>query len=276
MHIRATVRRVWREHGVRGVATLLRYYVLRVLTTLAGPGRTCPICGWQGREFVPVVRPEYGVVRPKALCPSCGALERHRAYAPYYREFFRASFASSPTARRPDVLFFAPDECLEKAVAGSAGSYRRSNYQSQDPRDLSLDLHDLALPSESVDLVVMNHVLSCVADDRRAAANLYRVLRPGGLVIAGEQVRPGATTRDPPRPGYGGVWRSYGRADIAERFHPFAVEVVDTTSAHSAEQRSRFGLAPAEYVLLLRKEPGGASALETRDASRVGDREAIA
>jgi SAM-dependent methyltransferase len=251
MEIRATVRRVWHEHGVRGVVTLARYYVVRALTAAVGPGRECPVCGWRGREFVPAFRPEYGVVRAKALCPACGALERHRAYASFYRAFLEAD----PAVRRPDVLYFAPDECLEEAVSRSAGSYRRCNYESADPRDVSLDLHDLALPAESVDLIVMNHVLSCVADDRLAAANMYRVLRPGGVVIAGENLHPGSTTPDPPRAGYGGVWRQYGRADIADRFRPFAVEIVDATARVAPAERARHGLAAAEHVVLLRKDP---------------------
>jgi SAM-dependent methyltransferase len=48
--------------------------------------------------------------------------------------------------------------------------------------DLTLDIEEPDLPSSSFDVVVCSHVLEHV-DDRKALAELHRVLRPGGLCI---------------------------------------------------------------------------------------------
>jgi SAM-dependent methyltransferase len=49
--------------------------------------------------------------------------------------------------------------------------------------DLVLDLGAIALADQSLDVLVANHVLEHVDDDRRALAEIFRVLRPGGLFL---------------------------------------------------------------------------------------------
>lgn len=239
----------YRAHGVRGVTTLARYYGSYVTGVATGPGRECPVCGWHGREFRPFSVPQYGIVRPRASCPSCGALERHRAYAPFYRAFFAEHFAG----RRPDVLHFAPDESLAPVLRPLAGRYDRSNYENPAPGELQLDLHELALPDASYDVLIMNHVLCCLPDDGRAARSMHRVLRPGGVVLAGEHILAGQPTRESDRPGYGGIRRAYGAQDLAARFAPLEVEVVDVTRNVPATERGRARLSAPEYVIVLHK-----------------------
>jgi ubiquinone/menaquinone biosynthesis C-methylase UbiE len=48
---------------------------------------------------------------------------------------------------------------------------------------LQLDLVRCPLPSNSLDAVVMLNVLEHIEDDREALAQVYRILKPGGLVI---------------------------------------------------------------------------------------------
>jgi SAM-dependent methyltransferase len=50
--------------------------------------------------------------------------------------------------------------------------------------DIQADIEDLPMPDMSYDVVICSHVLEHVRDDRAAIAQLYRVLRPGGKLIA--------------------------------------------------------------------------------------------
>jgi ubiquinone/menaquinone biosynthesis C-methylase UbiE len=46
----------------------------------------------------------------------------------------------------------------------------------------SIDIHDLPFPDNTFDKVLMTEVLEHIADDRRALREIYRVLKPGGVL----------------------------------------------------------------------------------------------
>jgi predicted SAM-dependent methyltransferase len=81
------------------------------------------------------------------------------------------------------VLHVAPDRPLEKTLHRLAGSgYVRSNIVAGDV-ELVMDVHDSPLRDASTSVIVCSHVLEHVRDDRRAMAELRRVLRPDGTAI---------------------------------------------------------------------------------------------
>jgi ubiquinone/menaquinone biosynthesis C-methylase UbiE len=49
--------------------------------------------------------------------------------------------------------------------------------------DVKADILDLPFASESFDVVICNHVLEHIADDRKAMSELFRVMKPGGWGI---------------------------------------------------------------------------------------------
>lgn len=49
--------------------------------------------------------------------------------------------------------------------------------------DLHFDVQQIPLADGSVDVVICNHIMEHVADDRRAMRELHRVLKPGGWGI---------------------------------------------------------------------------------------------
>lgn len=239
-------------HGSGGVVTLLRYYAVRAATLVSSSGRYCPACGWRGRAFRPMVLYAYRAVRAQALCPGCGAWERHRAAAPHLGRLVRDHFAE----RSVDIVHFSAEECLAKGLRPYARSYRASSYENPAPGEILLDLHDLALPDEDADLAVMCYVLSCMRDDRLAVRNLWRVLRPGGMVVAIEPFTTHGRHHEWGGSGYGGQWRTFGAEDVASRFAPFRVEIVDLLEGLDAEERHLRGVAPREFALALRKPSG--------------------
>lgn len=247
MSVLATYRSGVKTHGVRAIGSITRYYAARAIGLLTGPGRVCPVCGTAVKEFFPFVELRYGTVRNRAACPGCGALERHRAYARFYREFIPANFD-----RRIDILHASSEEALVRVLREFAGRYDLSDYESPPPGHIQVDICDPRLPAASYDLIVLNHVLTCVKDDGLAARALARLLRPGGAILAGEIVLPGKATSTHATPQYGGRFNEYGDADLAARFAPLEVQTVDVAEGLSPEERERFGIAERETLLVIR------------------------
>ena len=82
----------------------------------------------------------------------------------------RRAFAS-----RWRALQFAPDQSVEAAWFGKFDTsvYGRENF---------MDMTDTGLQSESYDLIISNHVLEHVANDRAALIELLRVVGESGVV----------------------------------------------------------------------------------------------
>jgi SAM-dependent methyltransferase len=207
------------------------------------------VCDAATREFLPFAELHYGVVRNRAVCPSCGALERHRAYARFYREFIPANFAGAV-----DILHASPEESLIRVLAKFARRYDLSDYESPPSGHLQVDIRDPKLPPQNYDLIVLNHVLMCVPEDRRAVRALATLLRPGGAILAGEVILRGQATTSRAQPGYGVRFNQYGDADLAERFAPMVSTVVDVADGIGSADRARFGIAEHETLLILRGE----------------------
>jgi SAM-dependent methyltransferase len=135
----------------------------------------CPICGYSGLFADHSVGAN--IKRKYAFCPRCGAAERHRLQSKVLDVILPEFAATSKSA-----LHFAPETFFVNALKGSFGSYKTSDLFRNDT-DIRADICDLPLPDASVDFVYASHVLEHVPDDRRAIAEIYRILRPGGIAI---------------------------------------------------------------------------------------------
>jgi SAM-dependent methyltransferase len=132
--------------------------------------RECPLCNYSGKFRAFGHPPRYN-----AECPRCGSLERHRLLALAFKHlgiFFNGA----------NVLHFAPEAPIAKLIKRYDVTYRSADVV---PRhgSLALNIERIELPDTSVDVVIANHVLEHV-DDRAALREIYRILRPGGHLIA--------------------------------------------------------------------------------------------
>lgn len=112
-------------------------------------------------------------------CPRCGAHDRERHVLLY----MRASGLFAGLGDRA-VLHFAPEVRLSRLIR----SARPARYVACDLFPTSedimrVDMLDMPFEDESFDLVMANHVLEHVGDDRRAISEIRRVLKPGGHAI---------------------------------------------------------------------------------------------
>jgi SAM-dependent methyltransferase len=209
--------------------------------------RECTVCGHHGRFLA------YGYpLVCDILCPSCTSLERHRllAIADQRTSFF---------ANR-DVLHFAPEDCMRKYLATrSMSSYKTADLFAENV-DYKLNIENIDLPEHSVDVVLCLHVLEHVNDDK-ATRELYRILRPGGLLIAMFPVVEGwgRSFEDPTKTSPAERLMYFGQhdhvrffgADARERLAKPGFSVEDVTAEEP--DVSRHGLMRGEKIFLCHK-----------------------
>jgi len=133
----------------------------------------CPICK-QDSQFEP-----YGiVVRENAQCPHCKSLERHRALWLFWErctELFKS--------RSKKILHIAAEECFSNIFTQLFGD----NYITADINNpnamIKMDLTAIPFENDTFDIVICNHVLEHVPDDKKAMNEIYRVLKKDGWAI---------------------------------------------------------------------------------------------
>jgi len=140
---------------------------------LSGNRVACPVCTGSFSRMLP-----YGVTpRSNVLCPSCLSLERHRLIWLYLVRV--PGILTIPVK----LLHVAPEQCFH-------GRFKKMVHIDYVTADLEsplaeyhFDLHSIPFAQDTFDLVLCNHVLEHVEDDRRVMGEILRVLKPGGLAI---------------------------------------------------------------------------------------------
>ena len=220
-----------------------------------GRGRECPICGSRYRRFMPY---GYVISREDALCPHCLSLERHRMIWLWLKE------SSNLFEGYPRLLHIAPEVSLMRHFKRH---YRdNKNYITADLEsplaDIHFDVQSIPMEDESVDVVICNHLLEHVEDDRRAMAELYRILKRGGwgIMLVPEDRALTATFEDDTitdaeeRTRIFGQYdhrRIYGR-DYDKRLKTagFRVERIVYSEHLSSEQRQRYAIGSDDLVVV--------------------------
>jgi SAM-dependent methyltransferase len=88
--------------------------------------------------------------------------------------------------QRPELaggrtIHFAPEPAVARILRPLASDYQSADLGRRDC-DLQLNLERIDLPDQSVDTIMVSHVLEHV-DDRAALREMHRCLRPGGAAI---------------------------------------------------------------------------------------------
>ncbi len=155
------------------------------------------------------------------------------------------------------ILHFAPEGAVSPWLS------RRGEYFSADLRpgyDLLLNLERIDQPENAWDVVVANHVLEHV-DDRATLGELFRVLRPGGRLIASVPLVEGwdctyedpmLTTRVDRQDHFGQEdhVRYYGR-DFRDRVRAAGFQVSEYVA--SGADTVRYALIPGERIFIGQK-----------------------
>ena len=238
----------------------------------AGRKYKCPLCDYRSRDLAPIGH-DYEVLRlyevvgaapRRGGCYRCGAYDRDKLVYLYLHDRLKIF---SPEKKKYHILHIAPSHAISSRLHDHgftsyvAGDLYAKGYQYPD-YVREMNVLDLPLEDDTFDLVLCNHVLEHIEDDRQAMREVYRVMKPGAEAIL--QVPLSGvlekTLEDPALKseeeralafGQRDHVRIYGR-DYFKRLREtgFRVEEKDLSASYS-----RFGLNPKERLIVAIKNP---------------------
>lgn len=230
----------------------LSYVVRPILATLLkGDKYTDPIDGKSFKKFLPY---GYGKQRDNVLAPGTLSLERHRLLWLYLQN--ETDFFTAPKK----VLHFAPEQAFYKRFRNQKNLDYTTTDLLSPLADVKADICNLPFEDNMYDVILCNHVLEHIPDDRKAMQELYRVLKPGGMAIlqVPQELQRATTFTDDTitdakeRAAIFGQYdhvRIYGRDYFDTlRSEGFKVEEVDYTKTLPAEDVEKYALANGEII----------------------------
>lgn len=204
----------------------------------------CPCCDRRAGAFLWVGN-QLRLSR-HAVCPGCGSRSRHRGLA-----LAVDRVAGADTGR---ILHFAPEAPLGPVLgrAAPAATVVTTDLHRTDVDRPGEDIQDLGFGDDEFDLVVCNHVLEHVPDDRAAVAELARVTRGVAVVsVPGDWSRPDTVPFADDR--FNGHHRDYGRDVVDLLAGAFAsVDVVLLADLATADLPGDPGLRPDDRLFVCR------------------------
>lgn len=160
----------------------------------SGNNYYCPFCnrffskfldGGQQHEVIERLKVIGAGRRPNIVCPGCHSTDRDRLLHSFLCSNLLPSFS------KHRMLHIAPEPSLYKWIRSQYHSrpedyiagvkYHEGYYYDRKIR--LLDLTDLPFENNSFGIIMANHVLEHIPDERSALTEIFRVLTPGGNAI---------------------------------------------------------------------------------------------
>ena len=235
----------------------LSYYIRPLIAlSLKGKKYTDPIDGRSFRKFLP-----YGYENPRenVLSPSTLSLERHRLLWLFLKE--KTNFFSAPLK----VLHFAPEQAFYHRFKNLENITYTTTDLNSPLADVKADICNLPFDSNAFDVILCNHVLEHIPDDKKAMSELFRVMKNGGWGIfqIPQDLSRTKTFEDntiTDRKERAKIFGQYDHVRIygTDYFSTletagFQVDPVDFTAAMKGELIERYRLAKGEIIPFVRK-----------------------
>ena len=141
----------------------------------------CNICKKNLRSFVSLENKDL-------LCPFCGSLSRNRRLWHLLNE---------QNILTGNIIHFSPSRTLFRKLRNYNNvSYISSDYENEFLADYKFDITNIDQPSECFDVIICYHILEHIIDDKKAITELYRILKPSGIIIVQTPFKKGEIYED--------------------------------------------------------------------------------
>ena len=146
----------------------------------------CPLCKSRLRKLLPdgfdfpVLREKRvigGGYRINNLCPICNCFDRERLI--YLFLLHKTEVFEKPQR----ILHIAPEDKVKDVLIRAPHLHYITADCYATTVMLKMDITDIPCPDNCYDAIICNHVLEHIVDDRKAMAELFRVLKPSGWAI---------------------------------------------------------------------------------------------
>ncbi len=148
--------------------------------------KICPFCKNENIDFEPFgfefeilskLKVVGGGKRDNARCPICFSMDRERLVYLYLKNFTNI-FTDSLS-----VLHVAPEKRLRDKIRTN----EKLNYITADLQkkfvDMNFNLCNIPFENNTFDIIICNHVLEHIIDDKKAMKEIFRILKPFGIAI---------------------------------------------------------------------------------------------
>jgi SAM-dependent methyltransferase len=142
----------------------------------------CTVCDGSFSRFILLKNDEL-------LCVRCGSLPRDRRLY---------DLLKNGNILKGKMLDFSPSRALYRKFKNTPGlEYYSSDFSNEFIADHQFDITSISMHENFFDIIICYHVLEHIADDRKAMAELYRVLKPAGKLFLQTPFREGEIFENP-------------------------------------------------------------------------------
>lgn len=136
-----------------------------------GKRNYCPCCDHRLRRFIPM----FG--RTGAMCPVCGAMERHRLVWLYLIN------KTNLLHKSICILHLAPEDALFKRISNLPNVMYLTGDLSSPKAKTIFDITNMPFRENRFDCLICCHLLEHVPEDLKAMEEMFRVLKHGGWAL---------------------------------------------------------------------------------------------